>query len=153
MWFWLQHQFIKDITCFMNAVLLHSQFQTSPTVKDQKQSKLTAHFFKDVLHYNHLVTFLTINNTMQMNKFSQLMYNLVYAQHAFWVAMELIDFGFKPSEIGLAIPYTAQFAVYSAALYALKKWCYAQQNGSKWREFMPVVSKIRVFTVDSIQSG
>ena len=64
--------------------------------------------------------------------------------------MALIDFGFKPLEIGFAILYTAQLAIYSAALHALKKWCYAQQNGSKWWEFVSVVSKIKVFTINGI---
>ena len=35
----------------------------------------------------------------------------------------------------------------------LKEWCYAQQDGSKWREFAPVVNKIKVFTINSIQGG
>ena len=64
--------------------------------------------------------------------------------------MVLIDFGFKLSEVGLTVLYIAQLAVYSAALYVLKEWYYAQQDGSKWREFALVVSKIKVFTVDGI---
>ena len=67
--------------------------------------------------------------------------------------MALIDFGFKPLEINLAIPYTAQLAVYSVVLHALKEWCYTQQDSSKWREFAPVINKIKVFTVNSIQGG
>ena len=67
--------------------------------------------------------------------------------------MVLIDFGFKPLEIGFTILYTAQLAVYSIVLHMLKKWCYTQQNGSKWREFALVVSKIKVFIVNGIQSG
>ena len=67
--------------------------------------------------------------------------------------MALIDFGFKPLEVGLAILYIAQLAIYSAVLHVLKEWYYAQQNGSKWREFAPVVNKIKVFTVDGIQGG
>jgi len=69
------------------------------------------------------------------------------------VAIALIDFGFKPLEVGLAILYIAQLAVYSTALHTLKEWCYAQQDSSKWREFTPVVSKIKVFTINSIQGG
>jgi len=66
------------------------------------------------------------------------------------VAIVLIDFGFKLLEVSLAVLYIAQLAIYSAALYALKEWCYTQQDGSKWREFVLVVSKIKVFTVNGI---
>ena len=66
------------------------------------------------------------------------------------MAIELIDFRFKPLEISLTVPYIAQLTVYSAALYALKEWYYAQQDSSKWREFMLVVSKIKVFTINGI---
>jgi cellular nucleic acid-binding protein len=152
-WFSLQHRFVEDIACLVNTVLPHGQLQTSPTVKDRKQSKLAASFFKDVLRCDRSVAFLAVNGTMQVNEFSQSTYNLVHARRAFWVAMALIDFGFKPSDVGLAVPYTAQLAVYSAALHALKEWCYAQQDGSKWREFAPVVSEIKIFTVDGIQGG
>jgi len=64
--------------------------------------------------------------------------------------MALIDFGFKLLKIGFAILYTAQLAIYSTALHALKEWCYTQQDGSKWWEFALVVSKIKVFTINSI---
>ena len=47
------------------------------------------------------------------------------------MAMALIDFGFKPLEISFAVLYTAQLAIYSAALYTLKEWCYTQQDSSK----------------------
>jgi hypothetical protein len=67
--------------------------------------------------------------------------------------MALIDFGFKPLEVSLTIPYTAQLAIYSTALHIFKKWCYAQQDSSKWWEFTPVVSEIKIFTIDSIQGG
>ena len=67
--------------------------------------------------------------------------------------MALINFKFKPLEVSLAVPYIAQLAVYSAALHVLKEWYYAQQDSSKWREFAPVVNKIKVFTVDGIQGG
>ena len=66
------------------------------------------------------------------------------------MAIALIDFKFKLLEVGLAVPYTAQLAVYFAALYALKEWYYAQQDSSKWREFAPVINKIKVFTINSI---
>ena len=64
--------------------------------------------------------------------------------------MVLIDFGFKLLEVSLTVLYIAQLAVYFIVLYVLKEWYYTQQNGSKWREFVLVVSKIKVFTVDSI---
>ena len=69
------------------------------------------------------------------------------------MAIVLIDFGFKLLEIGFAVLYIAQLAVYFTALHVFKKWCYTQQNGSKWREFAPVVNKIKVFTIDGIQGG
>ena len=69
------------------------------------------------------------------------------------MAIALIDFKFKPLEVGLAVPCTAQLAIYFAALHVLKEWCYAQQDSSKWREFAPVVSKIKVFTADGIQGS
>ena len=69
------------------------------------------------------------------------------------MAIVLIDFGFKLLEVGFAILYIAQLAVYFTVLYTLKKWCYAQQNNSKWRKFALVVSEIKVFTINGIQGG
>ena len=67
--------------------------------------------------------------------------------------MALIDFRFKLLEVSFTILYTAQLAIYSVALYTLKEQCYAQQDGSKQREFALVVSEIKVFTINSIQGG
>ena len=66
------------------------------------------------------------------------------------MAIVLIDFGFKPLEISFAVLYTAQLTIYFAALHMLKEWYYAQQDGSKWREFALVINKIKVFTINGI---
>jgi hypothetical protein len=118
-WFTLQYRFIADIADLVNAVLPHEYIRTSEKVTERDISKRAAEYFKSTFSINHSVTLIGLDGTAEENMFTYSTYNLEHARCTFYFTLNLIEYGFEPSEIRLAIPYTAQLSVYTVALHGL----------------------------------
>jgi hypothetical protein len=152
-WFSVQHRFVHDVACLVNAVLPQGQLRTSPTVEQRDLSRRARDFFRTKLDCCRSVAFFGVRGTVGVNEFSLSTYNLEHVKRAFCLVMMLLDYGFEASHIGLAAPYTAQVTVYSATLHAFQAWCFDQAPHTKWRQIAPIVGEVQVFTVDGIQGG